>query len=83
VSKDSVASHQKFKEKHKINFPLLSDPDLKALKAYGAWQKKKMYGKEVMGTVRSTFLIDEKGTILEVWDKVRVDGHVAEVLKAL
>ena len=83
VSKDSVASHQKFKQKHKLNFPLLSDPDAKVIDKYGAWQKKKLYGREFMGIVRSTFLIDEKGKIAEVWPKVKPAEHALEVLERL
>ncbi len=83
VSKDSVASHEKFKHKYKINFPLLSDPGAKVIEKYGAWQKKKLYGREFMGIVRSTFLIDEKGIIAEVWPKVKPAEHALEVLETL
>lgn len=78
-----MESHRKFKEKYKLNFPLLADPDLKVLKAYGAWGEKKMYGKTVQGTIRSTYVIDEKGKVQEVFPKVKVDGHAKEVLEAL
>ena len=83
VSKDSIASHEKFKAKHDLNFVLLSDEDLAVHKAYGVWGEKNMYGKKVMGTIRSTFLIDEKGKVLQAWPKVKVAGHVDAVLQAL
>ena len=83
VSADSVESHRKFKEKQGLNFPLLSDPERKALEAYGVWQEKSLYGRKFMGIVRSTFIIDGKGYISRVFPKVRVDGHVQEVLDAL
>lgn len=83
VSADSVESHRKFKEKQGLNFPLLSDPDHKALDAYGVWQEKSLYGRKFMGIVRSTFLIDANGKIAKVFPKVKVNGHVDEVLAAL
>lgn len=83
VSKDSVASHVKFKAKHGLNFTLLSDEELTMHKAYGAWGTKLMYGKPTTGTIRSTFLIDAQGNLARVWPKVRVEGHVDEVLAAL
>jgi peroxiredoxin Q/BCP len=83
VSKDSVASHQRFKAKHGLNFPLLSDPDAAVLQAYGAWGEKAMYGKRVTGTLRSTFLVGADGTIERLWSKVKVQGHADEVLAAL
>ena len=83
VSKDSVASHVKFKKKHGLNFTLLADEALVAQKAYGVWGQKMMYGKPIVGTIRSTFLIDGKGNLARVWPKVRVEGHVDEVLAAL
>lgn len=83
LSADSVASHKKFKEKYSLNFPLLSDPDHKALEAYGVWQEKSLYGRKFMGIVRSTFVIDGKGVIRAVFPKVSVKGHVDEVLAAL
>ena len=83
VSRDSVASHVKFKEKYGLNFPLLADTDGKLCEAYGVWQEKVLYGRKSMGIVRSTFLIDAQGKIAAVWPKVRVEGHVAEVLEAL
>jgi peroxiredoxin Q/BCP len=83
LSADSVASHKKFKEKQGLNFPLLSDPDHKALEAYGVWQEKSLYGRKFMGIVRTTFIIDEEGKIAKVFPKVKVGGHVDEVLAAL
>ena len=80
VSRDSTASHQKFKAKFDLPFPLLSDPDTKTLEAYGAWGEKVMYGKKITGIIRSTVLIDQDGKIARVWPKVKVDGHAAEVL---
>ena len=82
VSKDSVASHDKFKTKFKLPFPLASDDDGKVCEAYGAWVEKSMFGKKYMGIERSTFLIDEKGVVRNIWGKVKVDGHAGEVLKA-
>jgi peroxiredoxin Q/BCP len=83
VSKDSVASHCNFREKYALTIPLLSDPDLKVHKAFGAHGKKVMYGREVEGTIRSTFLIAPDGTIARAWRSVKVDGHVDTVLEAL
>jgi peroxiredoxin Q/BCP len=83
VSADSVESHRKFKEKQGLNFPLLSDPDRQAIEAYGVWQEKSLYGRRFMGIVRSTFIIDEKGLVASVFPKVKVAGHVDEVLAAL
>jgi len=83
VSKDSVASHDRFKAKYELPFPLVSDPELVLHKAYGAWGKKKMYGRETEGTIRSTFLVGADGTVAEVWRNVRVKGHVDKVLTAL
>lgn len=80
LSADSVASHAKFKAKHGLNFPLLSDPEHEALSAYGVWQEKSLYGRKFMGIVRSTFVIDGKGVIRAVFPKVSVTGHVDEVL---
>jgi thioredoxin-dependent peroxiredoxin len=82
VSKDTVASHEKFKAKFKLPFPLASDADGKICEAYGAWAEKSMYGKKYMGIERSTFLIDEKGILRGIWRKVKVDGHAQEVLEA-
>ncbi len=83
VSADSVESHRKFKAKHEFTFSLLSDPDHAALNAYGVWQEKSLYGRKFMGIVRSTFLIDGDGVIRAVFPKVKVTGHVDEVLAAL
>jgi peroxiredoxin Q/BCP len=82
ISKDSIASHCKFRDKYELNFPLLSDPDGKMLEAYGAWGEKNMYGKKMMGIIRSTVLIDDKGKVAAVWPKVSVKGHVDAVLDA-
>ena len=83
VSKDSVASHQKFAEKHGLPFVLLSDPERTAIEAYGVWQEKKNYGKVSMGVVRSTFVIDENGVIEKVMPKVKPDTNAAEILAYL
>ncbi len=83
VSKDSVASHQKFAEKHGLPFILLSDPELTAIQAYGVWQEKKNYGKVSMGVARSTFIIDENGMIEKVMPKVKPDTNAAEILAYL
>lgn len=83
VSPDSTKSHRNFIEKQKLGITLLSDLDHKVLEAYGAWQKKSMYGKEYMGVQRSTFLIDPEGRLAYTWPKVKVKGHVEEVQKKL
>jgi peroxiredoxin Q/BCP len=83
ASVDSVASHQKFKNKFKLNFPLLSDPDKKLVNDYGVWKEKSMYGRTYMGIERTTFIIDEKGKIASVFPKVKVADHYDEVLAAL
>jgi peroxiredoxin Q/BCP len=83
VSPDSTESHTRFRAKHKLKVTLLSDPEHQALKAFGVWQKKKMYGREFWGVVRSTFLIDPEGRICRAWPKVKVKGHVEEVLDEL
>ncbi len=80
VSKDSVASHLKFAEKYSLPFVLLSDPKLEAIKAYGVWQEKKLYGKVSMGVVRTTFIIDENGIIERIMPKVKPDTNAAEIL---
>jgi thioredoxin-dependent peroxiredoxin len=82
VSKDEVSSHRKFRDKHKLQITLGSDPDLEAAKAYGAWVEKSMYGRRYMGMERATFLVDGKGIIREIWRKVKVPGHAAAVLEA-
>jgi peroxiredoxin Q/BCP len=83
VSKDTAALHQKFKEKHDLPFPLLVDEDGKICKAYGVWQEKSLYGRKFMGIVRSTFVIGADGKIEKIFPKVKVKGHVDEVLEAL
>ena len=83
VSKDSVASHQKFAEKYNLPFLLLSDPDRVAIEAYGVWQEKRMAGKVGMGVVRTTFVIDENGVIAAVMPKVKPDTNAEEVLALL
>jgi thioredoxin-dependent peroxiredoxin len=83
ISPDSVSSHQKFTKKHKLKLTLLSDPEHKVLEKYQVWQKKKMYGREYFGVVRSTFLINPRGKITKVWLKVKVPGHVDEVMETL
>ena len=80
ISKDSVASHVKFAEKYDLPFILLSDTDLEAIKAYGVWQEKKLYGKVSMGVVRTTFIIDENGNIEKIMPKVKPDTNAAEIL---
>ena len=82
ISKDSVASHDKFKKKHNLPFILASDQTGEVCEKYGAWVEKSMYGRKYMGIDRSTLLIDATGTVRGVWRKVRVPGHVAQVLKA-
>jgi thioredoxin-dependent peroxiredoxin len=83
VSKDSVAAHDKFKKKYDLPFTLASDGDGKVCEAYGVWVEKSMYGRKYMGIDRSTFLIGKDGVVRGVWHKVKVPGHVAEVLKAV
>lgn len=83
VSKDSIASHDKFRAKYSLPFDLLTDADNAVAKSYGAYGSKTLYGKPVVGTIRSTFLIDEKGKIAAVWSPVKVEGHVDAVLAAL
>jgi len=83
VSKDSIASHLKFKKKYKIKFDLLSDKKLSVIKKYGVWGKKSFLGKKFMGIVRTTFLINSKGKIHKIWSNVRVKDHAKEVLEEL
>ena len=83
ISKDSVASHQKFAQKYNLPFILLSDPELQAIEAYGVWQEKKLYGKVSMGVVRTTFIIDELGNIEKILPKVKPDTNAAEILAYL
>ncbi len=83
ISRDSVASHEKFAQKYNLPFILLSDPEREAIEAYGVWQEKKLYGKVSMGIVRSTFIIDENGIIEKVMPKVKPDTNAAEILAEL
>ena len=83
ISKDSVASHLKFAQKHELPFILLSDPELQAIQAYDVWQEKKLYGKVSMGVVRSTYIIDEQGMIEKAMPKVKPDTNAAEILAYL
>ena len=83
ISKDSVASHQKFAQKYDLPFILLSDPELQAIEAYGVWQEKKLYGKVSMGVVRTTFIIDEEGCIEKIMPKVKPDTNAGEILAYL
>lgn len=82
VSADPVASHDKFKAKHGLNFPLLSDEDKILAETFGVWVEKNMYGKKYMGMERASFLIDERGVVREAWRKVKVPGHADKVLAA-
>ena len=82
-SADSVEALQKFRDKFKLNFPLLSDPGHETLEAYGVWQEKNMYGKKSMGIARTTYIVGADGKITHVFPRVRVDGHIREVLDAL
>ena len=83
ISKDSESSHQKFAEKHGLPFILLSDPELQAIQAYDVWKEKKLYGKVSMGVVRTTYIIDEQGTIEKVMPKVKPDTNASEILAYL
>ena len=83
LSRDSVESHEKFKSKYRLPFSLLSDSDGKVCEKYGVWKEKSMYGKKYMGIERTTFLIGPDGKISKIYPKVKVKGHVAEVLKDL
>lgn len=82
-SADPVGALQKFRDKYKLNFPLLSDPEHGTLEAYGVWQEKNMYGRKSMGIVRTTYIIDAGGGITHIFPRVKVDGHIREVLDAL
>ncbi len=82
ISKDSVTSHDKFKAKHELNFTLASDEHSDTCERYGVWVEKNMYGKKYMGIQRATFLIDKNGKLARIWPKVKVAGHVSEVLEA-
>ncbi|MFP4114544.1 MAG: thioredoxin-dependent thiol peroxidase [Spirochaetota bacterium] len=83
ISADTEESHAKFKSKYDLPFYLLADPERKAISAFGAWGEKKMYGKAYEGIIRSTFVVDESGTIVKAWPKVKPDEHADEVLAVL
>lgn len=83
VSPDSVESHKRFREKYGLDFQLLADTDHKVAEAYGVWQRKSMYGRKYWGIVRTTFVINEKGRIARIFEKVKPAGHAAEVLESL
>jgi peroxiredoxin Q/BCP len=83
ISKDSVASHNKFSKKHNLRFPLLSDQNLALHKEFGAFGEKKMFGKKYMGTIRSTFILNSEGEVIKVWTKVKVKNHAEEVYEYL
>ena len=83
ISKDNLKSHNKFRDKYKIKFDLLSDEDLAVLKKYKVWAKKKFMGREFMGILRTTFLIDPKGKIIKIWENVKVKDHAKDVLDTL
>ena len=83
ISKDNLKSHDKFRDKYKIKFDLLADEELGVLKKYKVWGKKKFMGREFMGVLRTTFLIDKKGKIIKIWDNVKVKNHAKEVLETL
>ena len=83
ISKDSLKSHDKFRDKYKVKFDLLADEEIKVLKKYKVWGKKKFMGREFMGIIRTTFLIDKKGKIIKIWENVKVKDHAKEVLGTL
>ena len=83
ISKDTLKSHDKFRDKYKIKFDLLADEELTVLKKYKVWNKKKFMGREFMGIIRTTFLIDKKGKIIKIWENVKVKDHAKEVLETL
>ena len=83
VSKDTVDSHVKFKDKYSLAFPLISDPDVVLANAFGAWGEKNMYGKKVFGVIRSTFVVNEKGIVEKVYPKVKPEEHAAQILSYL
>jgi peroxiredoxin Q/BCP len=83
VSPDSLVSHEKFRDKFQLNFPLLSDPDHQVAEAYGVWKEKSMYGRKYWGIERSTFIIDEDGKVVEAWRKVKPNGHADRVADLL
>ncbi len=83
ISRDTPAAQKKFQEKYDLPFPLLSDPEAEVQKAWGVWKEKSMYGKKTMGTERTTVLVGPDGKVEKVFEKVKVDGHVASVLESL
>ncbi|MCX6137307.1 MAG: thioredoxin-dependent thiol peroxidase [Ignavibacteriales bacterium] len=83
MSSDSASSHKKFSEKHELTFTLLSDEDKAILTAYGVWKEKSMYGRKYMGIERTTVVIDEKGIVTHIYPKVKVTGHIDEILSVL
>jgi thioredoxin-dependent peroxiredoxin len=83
VSGDTVEELAKFRDKYKLNFPLLGDTGRRTLEAYGVWQEKNMYGRKTMGIARTTYIIGKDGRVKKVFPKVKVDGHIREVLEAL
>lgn len=83
ISKDSIQSHQKFAEKYELPFILLSDPDLEAIKVYDVWKEKKLYGKTSLGVVRATYIIDENGEIIKVFEKAKPDTNAYDILDFL
>ena len=83
ISKDSLKSHDNFRNKYKIKFDLLADEELTVIKKYKVWGKKKFMGREFMGIIRTTFLIDKKGKIIKIWDNVKVKDHAKEVLETV
>ena len=83
ISKDNLKSHDKFRDKYKIKFDLLADEELGVLKKYKVWGKKKFMGREFMGVLRTTFLIDKKGKIIKIWDNVKVKDHAKDVLETI
>ena len=83
ISKDNLKSHDKFRDKYKIKFDLLADEELKVLKKYGVWGKKKFMGREFMGIIRTTFLLDKKSKIIKIWNNVKVKDHAKEVLETV
>ncbi len=83
ISPDPVKSHKKFADKYSLPFNLLADDEKKVVEKYGVWKEKSMYGRKYMGVVRTTFIIDEKGKIKNIFNKVKVDGHNKEVMEAL
>ena len=83
ISKDNLKSHDKFRDKYKVKFDLLADEEIKVLKKYKVWGKKKFMGREFMGVIRTTILIDKKSKVIKIWDNVRVKDHAKEVLETL